>query len=59
MPKEDDNYQKILHASPATSEPSTPITIWVDTYLQRLDEYGNVWGLTDKEILFAFEKVQS
>lgn len=24
-----------------------------------LDEYGDIWGLTDKEILFALEKYKS
>jgi len=24
-----------------------------------LDEYGDVWGLTDKEVLFALEKYKS
>jgi len=24
-----------------------------------LDEYGDIWGLTDKEVLFALEKYKS
>lgn len=56
--KENNHYERVLLILQQLSElyPSYNMGRHIAT---ALDEYGNVWGLSDKELLFAFEKYKA
>lgn len=58
MAKKPDEYVKVLTLLKQLHEcyPNYNMARHIST---ALDEYGNFWGLSDKELLFAFEKYKA
>ena len=58
MAKRTEDYQKLLTTLKQLHEayPNYNMARHIST---ALDEYGNFWGLSDKEFLFALEKYKS